>query len=188
MGQRMPDRPHASGDDCLCWAPGETPAYVYIRFSGIINCDPLPSPNCKIPPNDHKFTLTQDAISPCYYKYESPDWLVYAHLAWGVPIQTRIQLQDSGFRMYFLSLDPSCLPEGSVVFNTLFCAPFGACAHGGMAVITWTHQATELLEAINMQKEYGLFMELFPLVDGNLIYKFCRKRDATNVLIELEPD
>ncbi|GAH76571.1 unnamed protein product, partial [marine sediment metagenome] len=32
-----------------------------------------------------------------------------------------------------------------------------------------------------------LFMELRPLPDGKLVYKFCRLRDATNIKILFEP-
>ncbi|GAI71523.1 unnamed protein product, partial [marine sediment metagenome] len=69
----MPDIPHEYGDDCLLkFEPGETPKYLYARFSKLETCPP-PAPTA---PNDRVFKLTQDPELPCCWEYFSDEWYV----------------------------------------------------------------------------------------------------------------
>lgn len=185
----MKDEPHIYGDDCLaCFPAGKTPKYVWVRFILLASCVPDLDPPCAAPPNDRVFKLTQDDSVPCFWRYLSDDWIIWYYTTFGSPPKTRLDLWDTLGRVHFLALEDACAPEGTVFNNTVLCSMFGACTHEGIATVTWTQEATNLMAAINMQRGDDVFMELHPLVDGNKIYKFCRLRDATNIAIELEPD
>lgn len=180
----MPDEPIIYGDDCLaCFDAGETPKYLYVRFSGIVQCPAGPS----IPPNDRVFKLTQNAEAACYYRYDSADWGIGVDLN-AAPNPTDILLM-SGDELwsYFSRQDPDKIEEGKVYSNDYVGCPAWRGGKDGICVITWSPQATEVLASINMAKGNNLFMELFPKADGKLVYKFCRLQDATNVAILYEP-
>ncbi len=150
-------------------------------------CPGALDPHCTIPPNDRTFKLTQRDGLPCRYLYDGTDWKVWVNLWVAAPGQGSLVLQDSVPWTYFEGYFDTCPGEGIVVANDIVgCAPHD-CISGGIGVITWTPQATELLEAINLAKGADLFMELFPLADGKLVYKFCRLQDATNIKILFEP-
>lgn len=185
MGHRMSDTPHVYGDDCLAvFERGKTPKYVYVRFSGIVTC-PGSAP---IAPNDRVFKLTQDPENPCAWYYYIAPWYVYFwYVLW--PDLTQIGLLEFvGAWEYFDRQEAGHANEGYVFGNDLAECYVGRGGSKGIAVVTWTQQATALLEAINMQRADDLFMEMRPLADGNLIYKFCRKWDATNIAIKYKPD
>jgi len=188
MGQRMPDEPHVYGDDCLqCFDEGKTPLKVYARFSLIEKCPDKPDHVCKIPPNDRMFTLTQDPLHACQWLYIGDEWEIHYHCHYDFPAQHLLDLGDkAGFGVFWHKGDP-CPAEGTVFDNQLTdCGEF-QCGKLGIGVVTWTHQATELLAALNMKKARDLFLEMRPLEDGNLVYKFCRLQDATNISILFEP-
>lgn len=189
MGHRMSDVPHIYEDECPQWpAPSETPKYVYARFSNIIKCpDPFPG-RFRYPPNDHEFKLTQHAVSPCLWTYLGEVWYIEFAI-FDDPLRAYLILGDwTVWDTYFQATEEGAVDEGTVYNNVLTDCLFGRAAHHGIATVTWTQEATNLLESINMQRADDLFMEMRPLVDGNKVYKFCRKKDATNISIEFEPD
>lgn len=184
MGQPMPDEPHKYGNDCLLkFDAGKTPKYLYARFSKIETCPLAPA----IAPNDRTFTLTQHASIPCLWEHNGPIWLVSFEFIL-VSVLSRLWLKHIATGSeYFLQDEPGYIDEGFVFHNG-----YVACAGvrqgiKGLGVVTWTQQATELLEKINMQRAADLFMELRPRADGKLVYKFCRLQDATNISILFEP-
>lgn len=188
MGQPMPDVPHVYGVDCLAgWDAGETPMYLYARFSLIIQCPQWNGPEHTTPPNDRMFKMEQVDGIPCRWEYFGTKWFIQLTVAVD-PLRVDFFLvnNDDG-ATYFGDSPLGHIVEGYVYHNDItFCEPFYGGAEG-IAVVTWTHQATELLEAINMQRGNDLFMELFPLPDGKLVYKFCNLRDTTNIKILFEP-
>lgn len=188
MGHRMADEPIDYGNDCgACFAAGKTPEFVYARFSLVKICDPHTPPVCKVPPNDRVFKLTQDPLDHCSWVYNQSGWIVLFHVNWGVPAKSFLTLQDSIGNLYFYNVTDSCVPEGYVFHNVYgACGPL-ECAYGGLGVVTWTPQATAILEALNIEKSDSLFMELRPLDNGNLVYKFTRIQDAINIKIKFEP-
>lgn len=189
MGQRIPPVPHIYGDDCLlCFDADKTPKYVFARFSEIEKCVIGDPDVCVIPPNDRLFKLTQVEGTPCRWTYDEEDWFITYWKGGGIGGEDELHLLSGGGLGYFRGVDAQCSPEGTVFHNTWPPCNGMFCGHGGMGVVTWTQQATELLAAINMERSDNLFLELFPLIDGNLIYKFCRLQDATNIAIEFEPD
>ncbi len=182
MGQRMPDKPIDYGDDCLlAFDPDKTPLNVYARFNLMEQCPLELPPFHPIPPNDRVFKLTQLEDVPCGWKVNSGDWEVTFEIIGG-PVRTTLTLFNTAdASTYFYEQVVAFQDEGIVFHNSiLVCQPWYG-AHLGIAVVTWTPQATALLEAINLEKAYDLFMELRPLEDGNLVYKFCKLQDATNI-------
>ncbi|GAI01352.1 unnamed protein product [marine sediment metagenome] len=188
MGQPMPDIPIEYDDDCLLGFPaGETPKYLYVRFSKVAKCPDEPPDVYPIPPNDRVFKLTQRPDSPCVWEYESADWYLQ-FIVWGPEVYTEIILWTADRKYVVFYNDNWGPPDEGFVYHhdRPECLP-GIPAAGGFAVVTWNPQATKLLEDINMEKARDLFMELRPLDDGKLVYKFCRLQDATNIAILFEP-
>lgn len=188
MGQPMPDIPIEYGDDCLiCFPSGKTPKYVYARFSLIYRCTGIGKEACLIPPNDRVFKLTQQVGFPCSWRYLGGTWECW-YQPWRVADgKAGLFLNDLNLKVYFDDTRNACPPEGTVWHNDIDCDPPLTCAIEGVGCVVWTPQATQLLEDINLAKSADLFMELRPLVDGNLVYKFCRLQDATNIKILFEP-
>lgn len=188
MGQRMKKVEIEYGNHCThCFANGETPKYVYARFINVVKCKGVGKEACLIPPNDRTFKLTQRAGFPCSWSYLGSTWEVW-YLAWRAPDNiASLQLIDFNHQVYFERTLNQCQPEGTVWHNSIDCAPGLPCGENGIAVVTWTPQATQLLKDIVIEKGKDLFMELFPLDDGNLVYKFCRIAESTNVKILFSP-
>ncbi len=184
----MPDVPHIYGDDCLIGFPeGETPKYMYVRFSMLVKCPDPPDQPFTTPPNDRMFKLTQDLVKPCEWRYEGTGWIVGFWYVTPGPDFIVFLEHVPDYRFYFWGRIAPPVDEGEVYNNELVgCAPLQG-ATGGIAAVTWTQEATNLLKSINMQRADDLFMEMRPLVDGNKVYKFCRLQDATNIAIEFEP-
>lgn len=188
MGQPMPKVEIEYGVDCLAgWDAGKTPKYLYARFSKIVQCPDLPAGKAYIPPNDHAFTLTQVEDVPCRWVYERSPWYVQFTVS-PDPAEATFYIRNMLSGTWYFSARPSCPPgEGEVYHSTYFTCTTYVWGIEGIGVVTWTPQATELLKSINMEKAADLFMELFPLPDGKLVYKFCRLQDATNISILFEP-
>lgn len=183
MGQRMPDEPHEYGDDCLAgFDAGKTPKYLYARFSLLIKC---PAGDYQ-PPNDRLFKLTQVIGQPCRWFGLSNDWMIDFVIG-SEPVGTNIELHndDDGLD-YFLDFRTAPIEEGYVYHNDIVACNGGLGAKNGLAVITWTQQATQLLEDMNITRGDDLFMELRPLENGKLVYKFCRIKESMNIKFLLE--
>jgi len=185
----MPDEPIEFGNHCThCFANGETPKYVYARFSLIVRCTGIGKEACLIPPNDRVFKLTQQDGFPCSWRYIGTTWECW-YQPWVVADgKAHLFLNDLDLKVYFDETKDACPPEGTVWHNSVDCGPPLTCAIEGIGVVVWTPQATTLLAAINLSKSADLFMELFPRPDGKLVYKFCRLREATNIKILLDPE
>lgn len=184
----MPDEPILYGDDCsIGFDPGETPLHVYARFIGMVQCPDNPPTFYSIPPNDRVFKLTQDAAIACRWAVSSGPWDVTFWMT-PAPLRTALTIVNSvDLGDYFAAQPLGIKAEGFVITNEiLVCQPWHG-AHLGIGVVTWTPQATDLLAAINISKAYDLFMELFPIADGKLVYKFCKIKDAINIKILFEP-
>lgn len=188
MGQRMDDIPIEYGDDCLLgWGEGETPKCVYARFSNLVKCPEDPPSTPIIPPNDRVFKLTQNPVVPCSWRYHIAPWDIY-FIILSAPTRMFLRIEDDpDYLNYFISTFTGDVEEGHVFDNENLECVGAIGSTGGIGVVTWTPQATDLLAAINLLKGYDLFMELRPLINGRLVYKFCRLEDATNIKILFEP-
>lgn len=189
MGQRQNQDEIVYGDYCGFISPPEkTPKYIYVRFSNVVKCTYYPGIELETPPNDRVFKLTQDTDYACWWVGDIADWHLVVDLQFnpGKVIIWLTYLPTA--RVYFYSLTDSPLKESYVYHNIYDDCPGGDVAVGGFAVITWRLECLALMKALNIKTEKDLFMELHPLCDGNLVFKFCRLKDATNIAIKLEPD
>lgn len=189
MGQRQDQTEIVYGNDCLLgWDPGETPKYIYLRFSKIEKCPDVPPTTYSQPPNDRVFKLTQDPEHPCAWIYDSADWYIEWYVL-DAPLRVWISLrQYDPFALHFIKWIGSPPEEGTVEHNdNQVCVPNIGGA-GGICVATWRLQSIGILNSLNIKSMSDIFMEMRPLVDGNLVYKYCRLHDATNIVIEFEPD
>ena len=180
MGQRQDKDEIVYGDDCLAVFPeGETPMYVYARFSKIVTC-----PGALFTaPNDRTFKLTQVEDHPCWWSYIQPEAWVVTFRYLPSPSRTQLILSAPPNFLFFAKVEPTYIDEGVVLHNDQ-----KACAgwvHGieGIGIVTWQLETIRLLKLLNMKSLSDIFMEMRPLVDGYRVYKFCRLHDATNVKI-----
>lgn len=189
MGQRMPLVPHIYGNDCIRGFPaGKTPKYIYARFSLMVKCPDAPPIFYPIPPNDRVFKLTQDPEDACWWWYRIDPWYVGFEYR-SFPNRTIfVLLHEPLPAWYFHIVEPLITDEGHVFHTDLDECLWDVGATGGIATVTWIHEATDILESINMQRADDLFMEMRPLENDNKVYKFCRRRDATNISILFQPD
>lgn len=184
----MDDEPIEYGDDCLLgFDPGKTPKYLYVRFSLVVKCPDVGPNPFEMPPNDRVFKLTQHVTNPCDWVYLTTPWRVFFTVV-PEPVRNWLLLADTPLgRWYFFDSVDGVPDEGHVFHNWATVCDPGVPSIEGIAIVTWTKQATDILESINMEKAQDLFMEMRPLDDGKLVYKFCRLKDATNIAILFEP-
>ncbi|GAH25418.1 unnamed protein product [marine sediment metagenome] len=184
----MEDIPIEYGDDCLlAFEAGKTPKYLYARFVNLVKCPDVPPDVHVQPPNDRAFKLTQAPGAPCLWEYDVDPWYIWMEFI-EFPAGTRLHIlhRPSGDN-HFTNLVDGYIEEGYVFTNEYLVCGLQVGSIDGIAVVTWTPQATDLLAAINLAKGYDLFMELFPREDGKLVYKFCKLKDATNIKILYDP-
>ncbi len=195
MGQRMDKPDIVYGNRCTLgeqlaaplWLPGETPKYVYMRFSEIKLCDTERCEGYPVPPNDRVFKLTQSDVDACFWNYVG-DWAVEWQLRQVVGTWVSFGLYYPPGMAWYFQDDFKTQGDGARNgFNRCTCEPFNMCGVGGIAVVSWQLEAMAILNSLNMKALSDIFMEMRPLVDGNRVYKFCRLKDATNIAIEYEP-
>lgn len=93
-----PVEPDPTDQNCLtCWPDGGAPQFVIAAFSGLKAGDWW-LPNI-VPPPNHTFTLEQDAIFPCVYKYRGDVWEVTYQAVTIVPPFTRSALTLSNWKL-----------------------------------------------------------------------------------------
>lgn len=188
MGQSMPDEPIEFGNNCpLGFPAGQTPKFLYARHSGMIQCPKVIPPFTTTPPNGRVFKLEQVVGIPCRWEYVGTEWFIQYTFATFPPRTILFLVNFDDGNTYFGDIVIGIPSESTVYHNDIVACDILFGAKDGIAVVSWTPQATQLLEDINMAKSADLFMELFPLEDGNLVYKFCRIAESTNIKILFEP-
>lgn len=196
MGQRQNQTEIVYGNDCWrginltkpLWLEGQTPKYIYLRFSEIQKCIKEICDDCPSPANDRVFKLTQSEYDPCYWDYFG-DWEVHWWLQPGIPTTVRFVLFWPTLNKHYFYAD--FITDGDnarFAANEITCEPFGHCGYNGIAVASWRLESLDLLKSLNIKPAYDLFMEMRPLVDGNKVYKYCKLKDGTNIAIEFESD
>jgi len=188
MGQRQNKTEIEYGNDCLtCFPEGETPKYVYARFSNIRICDDPWCVGMPSPPNDRTFKLTQDEASSCKWRFEDDDWQVTWYAVDPPTYGARLIINEkpNWFEYFFGFTLPG--NECETFFdNAAECAE-GTCGVGGWGLVTWRLESLLLMSLLNIITDYDLFMEMRPLADGARVYKYCRLKDGTNIAIKFEP-
>lgn len=195
MGQRMENPEYEFGNDCNIgeglaaplWLDGETPRYVYMRFSLIELCNIPACVGKPIPPNDRVFRLEQNALDPCIWEYDI-DFYVFWRLYNAPPPHCEFEIfHRPSFKLYFGDVFNANDRDPRFGTNVRNCGELNTCGFNGIACVRWGPEAETILNGLNMEYEYSLFMELWPIPDGKIVYKFCRLQDATNVKILFDP-
>lgn len=178
--------PDPPGENCgTCFFEGKAPSSVYVSYTGITDCNPdnVPPP---IPWND-SVRLPQIFDEPCFYLYEGPLW-AHEWLAALGDMATLKQKWGAGF--FFSGLrDQDCAVWFESLFENCGAGHLGAEGNG---LVMWNvgtddHSIGSLLNAINMEPEAETKFEFWPAAEGRGMVRFARKKDATNILILVEP-
>jgi len=195
MGQKQYLEEIAYGNNCLLgynlaaplWLLGETPKYIYMRFSVIKKCNTEFCVGAPSPWNDHCFKLTQSAVNPCKWTYTN-DWMVTWQLVSVPPTYVHFELYHyPSEARYFYDYYNANDRDPRFTANTLGCEEIFTCGYNGIAIATWRLESIELMTALNIEKSNKILMEMRPLANGRKVYKFCGLRDSTNIAILLEP-
>lgn len=185
MGLTPPTPPpdYGPGDDCLvCYAPGHTPNYCFIRFWDIESCGFAPDP-----PNGCCFVCKQNAINPCVFIGE----LEFGGETW----EARWDAWESGLRLWMTSA-PSwfvfrCLEDACVQdfpTNEFECNGkeyFGG--HGHVDIFT-----TAIIIGFTHHYHFvtvpGVKYEHFKCGIDHSCWRLAAKHDHTNILILLDEE
>lgn len=185
MGQ--PTEPFEYGEDCLCcWPEGETPSKVYISFEGLESCDKAPG---VIPlPFNGVVAVPQSEEENCNFDRDFDGF----HFTWASCLGLRSTCRQLWYyeEMFHDVKHADC----KIYFeNVLNCIGEHIHAEGGNATImfhtgTNDHSIGSLLNAINMEPDPKTKFEFWPAKEGRIMVRFARKKDATNILILVEPE
>lgn len=188
MGTPLPSRVIDFGDDCeACvppagslWEIGETPKYLYVTFNGLVAC-----PNfAGILPNGQIFKMTQhDTIKClwiCYYgDYEIWFWSFDPLWNWSA-----LYIWHTDGKWLFQGMFDPCPFEYHAMQNIIETCPNHVYAHFGYGVVCWNDIAIDVADDIVLDFNPGLQHEFFAHEDGDIVLKYCDKRDATNVKVK----
>lgn len=191
MGTPLPDQPIDYGDDCVVcrdapyerWAAGETPHYVYVRFSGLVKC----VWGTYEPPNGQVFRLEQDPVWPCLWFLIGTKWTVQFLPATRVPLLSQIVLRDEFAQLYFDGFSVACPPEMQVFDNSLVACNPGNQSKDGEATIAWNSTALSIAKAMVLPFDPQLMTEMFITPTDVPVFKYCNPRFGVNVKIKFEP-
>lgn len=182
MGTRIIQPP--AGNDCIaCWPAGETPAHVFVQFSGVKQGDLVGS---KQLPNDHLFKCVQDDVVPCdfFYNKDGPGWQISFFRR---PQDGRwvISAFYFGVGTHFDDSQPGCPSEHDIWENDNN-VPWAFFGWDGIATVIWMKAALELVASMNMPNT-ATFLELFVKDELFPVYKFCNTRYGMNQKFLISP-
>ncbi len=195
MGQRQDKTEIEYGNDCLLgynlaaplWLLGETPKYVYVRFSQIKKCDIPFCAAAPSPANDRVFKLTQDPDHPCQWTYTN-EWMVDWWLHSVPPTYAYFELYHyPSAARYFYDFYNANDRDPRFTHNISSCEEIYTCGYGGIAAVTWKLESLKVMELLNIKTQNDLFMEMRPLDDGSKVYKYCKLSQATNIKVLYAP-
>ncbi len=178
--------PSEYGDDCLCcWPPGETPLAAYVSYEGLEGCHPE-DPDFPQPKNA-AVEVIQDPVHACYW-LSSVDPYLYA---WD-PCQgvNNGCYQANGVWDTFKGWQVgNC---DAYFDNVNVCGQAFVAAEGGQAAVVFNtshidHSLGSLMAAINMEQGPETKFDFIPASEEKICVRFARKKDATNILILVEP-
>lgn len=163
------------------WLDGETPRFVTVTFSGIVNCWGTPP---DLPPRN-SWVLQNSESFPCNWTYSDADgWYV----EWGIGLAGSIlSLQNTTTgQVYFSCTDPSVCQTHFV--NSLVCP---ANHYGeGIGDISWGPDTTVMTVA----DDYGfcpltgtLYDKISVGIDHSII-KLANRKDKTNCLFYVDEE
>lgn len=179
------------GDDCnVCvahpyhlWPPGETPVKIYVVFSGLEPCSGL---NEDLP-NGRCFTLTQHETVKCRWVHTDSGWEVILHM-WEMVLNSSIlSLQQNDGKWAFYQTDMPCREEFHIYTNAYVVCAGPLCAINGAAIVSWHEIPRDIIEDIGIPISDRLRYESFLHPDGDIIHKYCDKRDGSNLKVKHTP-
>lgn len=149
MGQRQNKEEIIYGDDCLtCFEEGETPKYVYARFSKIRKCTIGDPDLCITPANDKVFKLEQFAEEPCVWRHLGTYWRAFFRIAGAPPGENYLLLDSTRMLPYFRAFFDDCIEEGQVLHNVNPECNGMYCGTGGLGVVTWRLETLKVMGLI----------------------------------------
>lgn len=183
MGFQTGDDQVSYGNDCaFCWAPGKTPAIIFIRFTGIKTGD-LWVPGDGSAPN-YETSLPQRS-DPCeFFRTLGPIdfatnffvnrvWVIIAGWPWGLAFDGTVMQPCVSY-----------VPNDRIV-------PAGNHFYGGAAQLGFLPGTTvsaihHVQDQLNMEHSNETFASPLPLDAVNSVMRFGRRFDATNILVKTE--
>ena len=192
MGTRIEVPEIEYGNDCAyCtvpnhtrWESGETPAFTYVYFTGIISCDRYAFPM----PNGRIFKLTQEDPEFCRWTYDGPSWQV-RFWAWNPFVAaSRITLVDENLRYIFDGEVAPCPSEYTIFSNQIVDCGALRAGHSGFATVSWMELAKTINDDLVLYPNPRLMYEHAVHPDSDIVHKYCDKRDASNVKIKYSFD
>ncbi len=187
MGINLPKPYYDAGNDCLtCFAANTTPDKVYVRFFLVDPCVPHTPPACKVPPNDRVFVVPQQPGFPCNYDYVDANWHVQFTFNLPGPHRSWLLLTDQPGFLYFSDTIPGCMPDGHVFHNSYVACGALECASGGIGIVSWTHEALDLMAKLVIPTGDTTFMEFFADAANNNVYRFASHYFRMNLKVKAE--
>lgn len=179
--------PTEPGEDCLCcWPPGDTPKAAYISFEGITDCGwDIPA----VPaPMNASVEVIQSEFDPCFWTSSVAHWT----FSWdpcmgdmnGCYQDWQIEKMFKGWQ------EGNC---NTHFYNTLSCGPAHIYGGGGAAAVVFNMGHLDaslgsLMHSINMEPAEETKFDFWPASEERICIRLARKKDATNILILVEPE
>ncbi|HUW44891.1 MAG TPA: hypothetical protein VMW50_03755 [Dehalococcoidia bacterium] len=158
---------------------------AYISFTGITDCKK--APGFIPPPGNYSVEVVQREGVPCFYEAVVGDW-AYEYL--GSFMGSCVVNQTWQNQNMFKGVnDVPCLAWFA---NTLVCAAGFVSGEGGEAAVMFNAGHVDgslgsLMYSINMEPGPKTKFDFWPASDKKICVRFARKKDATNILILVEP-
>ncbi len=177
----IPPPDYGPGDDCLvCFAPGHTPNYVFIRFWDIVPCWEHPDP-----PNGYTFICKQHDVNPCVFI----GFLEFGGHTWEArwdPLESGLRLwkTDPPGLFYFRGFVDPCVQD----FPTnMFTCPDNDAegGHGHVDVFT-TAVIIGFTSHYHLVTVPGVRYEHFECGIAHSCWRLAAKFDHTNILVLLD--
>lgn len=188
MGQPIPIPTIPSGNDCpRCtppigarWAPGETPAVIFVKFWGIANCGKSHHPA----PNDLIMSMTQLPGFPCIWRGEGDVWKPEYKADLIAPPNCQLRLADHDGWSFFTGTHRVCSPEYQQIANLQQTCILNYAGAGGAGCIWWNDDLLQLSTDFGFNPGADLRYEVFKPDAVYDIHKFCDIEQRTNIKIK----
>ncbi len=185
MGE--PTLPGPFCDNChTCHPDGETPCQKYISYTAITDCKE--GGGIFPPPLNEVIVIDQIVDEACEWDKDFDDY----HFHYRSAILAGSFVNQKYFASFFFDSfnAENCKTRFS---NNLVCGIGGAFGGGGEAAVMWNGGPADgsvgsLLNSINMEPHEKTKFEFWPASEERIVVRFARKKDATNILILVEPE
>jgi len=185
MGQKItsPDIEH--GNDCnrctgapfFRWPAGGTPEYIWVSFSGLVNCgfSHHPAPNGKL------FRLTQSNINHCLWVLVGSVWFIEFQSHQIIPALSKIRLLDHTGWSFFVSQGPPCPFEYWRFPNNQAACVLMYAGSAGWATVWWGDGILDMVEWFGLSPGSSLFYDVSFSAPAFEYHRFADREQRTNV-------